>query len=73
MPVGRALLTAFVAATENAGVWTIQSSVFPDNAASLSLHQSLGFRVVGTRERIGRHHGLWRDTFLTERRSDHDG
>ncbi|MFB4294669.1 GNAT family N-acetyltransferase [Nonomuraea sp. ATR24] len=67
--IGRALLSAFIAAAEDAGVWTIQSGVFPDNAASLSLHQALGFRVVGTRERIGRHHGVWRDVMLIERRS----
>ncbi|MEU5861662.1 hypothetical protein ABZ815_10850 [Nonomuraea sp. NPDC047529] len=66
--VGRALLAAFIAA-EDAGVWTIQSGVFPENAASLSLHQALGFRVVGTRERIGCHHGLWRDVLMIERRS----
>ncbi|QYC41627.1 N-acyltransferase YncA [Nonomuraea coxensis DSM 45129] len=67
--IGRALLSAFVAAAEDAGVWTIQSGVFPENAASLSLHQALGFRVVGTRERVGRHHGVWRDVLLIERRS----
>ncbi|MFI6390571.1 GNAT family N-acetyltransferase [Nonomuraea sp. NPDC050540] len=71
--IGRALLTAFVAAAEDAGVWTIQSGIFPDNAASLSLHQALGFRVVGTRERVGRHHGLWRDVLLIERRSSATG
>ncbi|TMR98482.1 N-acetyltransferase family protein [Nonomuraea basaltis] len=67
--IGRALLAAFIAAGEDAGVWTIQTGVFPENAASLSLHQALGFRVVGTRERIGRHHGTWRDVLLMERRS----
>ncbi|WP_157254494.1 GNAT family N-acetyltransferase [Nonomuraea typhae] len=67
--IGRALLTAFIAAAEDAGVWTIQSGIFPENAASLSLHQALGFRVVGTRERIARHHGTWRDVLLVERRS----
>ncbi|MFG3437215.1 GNAT family N-acetyltransferase [Nonomuraea sp. NPDC047897] len=67
--IGRALLSAFIAAAEDAGVWTIQSGVFPENAASLSLHQALGFRVVGTRERIGRHHDVWRDVMLIERRS----
>jgi L-amino acid N-acyltransferase YncA/2-polyprenyl-3-methyl-5-hydroxy-6-metoxy-1,4-benzoquinol methylase len=71
--IGRALLTAFIAAAEDSGVWTIQTSIFPDNAASLSLHQALGFRVVGTRERIGSHRGLWRDTVLIERRSDRAG
>ncbi|MEV4551450.1 GNAT family N-acetyltransferase [Nonomuraea wenchangensis] len=67
--IGRALLSAFIAAAEDAGVWTIQSGVFGENAASLSLHQALGFRVVGTRERVGRHHGVWRDVMLIERRS----
>ncbi|MEU1387808.1 MULTISPECIES: GNAT family N-acetyltransferase [unclassified Nonomuraea] len=67
--IGRALLAAFIAAAEDAGVWTIQSGVFAENAASLSLHQALGFRVVGSRERVGRHHGVWRDVLLIERRS----
>ncbi|MGN9842159.1 N-acetyltransferase family protein [Nonomuraea sp. H19] len=67
--IGRALLAAFIAAAEKAGVWTIQSGVFPENAASLALHRALGFRAVGVRERIGRHHGTWRDVLLIERRS----
>jgi L-amino acid N-acyltransferase YncA len=67
--VGRALLNTFIAASEAAGVWTIQSGVFPENTASLRLHQALGFRVVGVRERVGRHHGTWRDVVLLERRS----
>ncbi|GAA0408620.1 hypothetical protein Acor_71580 [Acrocarpospora corrugata] len=67
--IGRALLTAFIAACQDAGIWTIQTGIFPENLASLSLHQALGFRVVGTRERIGRHHGLWRDVLLLERRT----
>ncbi|MFI9596670.1 GNAT family N-acetyltransferase [Nonomuraea sp. NPDC052265] len=67
--IGRALLAAFIAAAEDAGVWTIQSGIFPENAASLALHQTLGFRVVGTRERVGCHHGLWRDVLMIERRS----
>ena len=67
--VGAALLAALIASAEEAGIWTIQSGVFPENTASLRLHQQAGFRVVGTRERIGRHHGRWRDTVLIERRS----
>jgi L-amino acid N-acyltransferase YncA len=67
--IGSALLAALIASTEAAGVWTIQSGVFPENGASLRLHQQAGFRVVGTRERVGRHHGRWRDTVLIERRS----
>lgn len=67
--VGRALLQQLIASTEAAGIWTIQSGVFPENAASLVLHERLGFRTIGTRERIGRHHGRWRDVVLLERRS----
>ena len=66
---GRLLLGALIAATERAGIWTIQSGVFPENAASLALHAACGFRTVGTRERVGRHHGIWRDVTLIERRS----
>lgn len=67
--VGAALLDALISSTEAAGIWTIQSGVFPENTASLALHRRAGFRVVGTRERIGRHHGTWRDVVLLERRS----
>ena len=67
--VGRALLEALIASTEAAGVWTIQSGVFPENTASLALHRSLGFRDVGVRERIGQRDGVWRDVVLIERRS----
>jgi L-amino acid N-acyltransferase YncA len=67
--VGRALLAAVIDSTEAAGFWTIQSGVFPQNAASIALHVSCGFRVVGTRERLGRHRGRWRDVVLLERRS----
>ncbi|WP_406838033.1 GNAT family N-acetyltransferase [Streptomyces sp. AHU1] len=67
--VARALLHALIASTEAAGIWTIQSGIFPENAASLAVHERAGFRVIGTRERIGRHHGVWRDVVLLERRS----
>jgi L-amino acid N-acyltransferase YncA len=72
--VGRVLLSVFIEAAEGAGIWTIQSTIFPDNAASLRLHESAGFRVVGRRERIARsgagpRAGEWRDTLLIERRS----
>ena len=76
--VGGVLLDAFVAASDAAGIWTIQSSVFPENVASLRLHERAGFRVVGRRERIARsrlgaHAGQWRDTVLIERRSSVNG
>jgi L-amino acid N-acyltransferase YncA len=67
--VGRALLDALIASTEAAGIWTIQSGVFPENMASLRLHEQAGFRVIGTREKVGRHHHRWRDVLLIERRS----
>src|SRR6266567_4594003 len=67
--VGRLLLAALIASTEAAGIWTIQSCIFPENTASVALHRTAGFRVVGRRERIGRHHGRWRDVLLIERRS----
>ena len=67
--IGRALLDTLIASTEADGIWTIQSGIFPENTASLALHRAAGFRVVGTRERIGQHHGRWRDVILIERRS----
>src|SRR5215211_8708262 len=67
--IGTALLRRLIASTEAAGIWTIQSGIFPENAPSLALHARTGFRVVGVRERIGQHHGRWRDVVLLERRS----
>lgn len=76
--VGRALLSRFVTDADAAGYWTIQSSIFPENTASLRLHEKYGFRVVGRRERIARsqlgpHAGQWRDTVVIERRSTRNG
>ncbi|WP_330261468.1 GNAT family N-acetyltransferase [Streptomyces sp. NBC_00539] len=67
--VARALLDALIVSTEAAGIWTIHCGIFPENTASLALHGRAGFRTIGTRERIGRHHGVWRDVVLLERRS----
>jgi L-amino acid N-acyltransferase YncA len=67
--VGRALLAAVVASAERGGIWTIQTGIFPENQASVRLHEACGFRVVGVRERLGRLHGRWRDVLLMERRS----
>ena len=67
--IGRALLQALIAGAERAGIWTIQTSVFPENRASLALHEACGFRVVGTRERIAKRDGIWRNTVFLERRS----
>lgn len=72
--VGRRLLAAFLDLTDQHGIWTVQSSIFPENTASLRLHERAGFRAVGRRERIARmtygpHAGQWRDTILVERRT----
>ncbi|MEU4587396.1 N-acetyltransferase family protein [Kitasatospora aureofaciens] len=67
--VGLALLTALLDSIDAAGIWTVQSGIFPENTASLALHTKAGFRIVGTRERLGRHLGRWRDVVLVERRS----
>lgn len=71
--IGRVLLGALIEASEAAGIWTLQASVFSENEASVALHLSHGFRVVGHRERIGLHHGTWRDTLMLERRSSRVG
>jgi L-amino acid N-acyltransferase YncA len=63
-------LQTLIGQSEQNGIWTLQASVFPENVASIALHKSCGFREVGTRERIGKMNGVWRDTVLLERRSD---
>ena len=68
--VGSVLLTTLVESAERNGIWTLQTSVFPENEASLALLRRFGFRTVGSRERIGQLHGVWRDTVLVERRSE---
>ncbi|WP_155368440.1 GNAT family N-acetyltransferase [Catellatospora vulcania] len=67
--VGLALMQALITSTEAAGIWTIQSGIFPENTASLALHRAVGFREVGVRERPGCLHGQWRDVVAIERRS----
>jgi phosphinothricin acetyltransferase len=67
--VGGALMRALIESSELYGVWTLQSSIFPENHVSVALHLKHGFREVGRRERIARHHGVWRDTVVLERRS----
>ena len=67
--VGRALLERLISGAEADGIWTIQASIFADNRASIAFHERCGFRLVGTRERIGQLDGVWRDTVLMERRT----
>jgi L-amino acid N-acyltransferase YncA len=71
--VGKALLGALVAAAEQAGLWTLQAGIFPENLASIALHTACGFRIVGRRERLGCLQGVWRDVMLLERRSQAAG
>ncbi|TVT43026.1 N-acetyltransferase [Hymenobacter setariae] len=71
--VGRQLLAALAAESEAHGLWTLQAGIFAENQASVRLHEALGFRVVGRRERIGCLAGIWRDTLLLERRSQRVG
>ena len=67
--VGRQLLQALIADSEAHGIWTLQAGTFEENTASIGLHTQMGFRVMGYRERIGQHHGVWRNTVQMERRS----
>ena len=67
--LGRRLLAALVEESESHGIWTLQAGIFAENRASIGLHERLGFRQVGRRERIGQRDGRWRDTVLMERRS----
>jgi L-amino acid N-acyltransferase YncA len=68
--VGRALLEEVIARSEDAGIWTLQAGIFPENKPSLRLHLGCGFRLVGVRERLGESGGVWRDVLLLERRSE---
>lgn len=67
--IGNALLRALVKESERANIWTLQAGIFPENAASISMHERAGFRILGTRERPGCLNGFWRDVVLMERRS----
>lgn len=71
MGVGKALLAALIDAAERAGIWTVEAGIFPENVASIALHEGSGFRLVGVRERVGQMpDGTWRDVCLYERRSE---
>jgi phosphinothricin acetyltransferase len=67
--IGKALLKSLIEHSEKQGIWTVQAGIFPDNAASIALHKSCGFREVGVRQRLGQLAGVWRDVLLLERRS----
>lgn len=67
--VGKKLLQELISSSEAKNIWTLQAGIFPENEASVSLHQKLGFRMIGRREKIGKMNGVWRDTVQLERRS----
>ncbi|MEP2025950.1 MAG: N-acetyltransferase family protein [Reichenbachiella sp.] len=66
--IGKKLLKELISQSEAKGIWTLQAVTFPENEASVRLHESLGFRLVGQREKIAQQHGVWRDTVMLERR-----
>ena len=67
--IGTKLLASLVEDSEREGIWTLQAGIFPENVASVELHKRHGFRIVGTREKLGAMDGRWRDVLLMERRS----
>ncbi|MFZ1399154.1 MAG: N-acetyltransferase family protein [Candidatus Promineifilaceae bacterium] len=67
--IGKQLLQALVDGSEGQGIWMLQASIFPENVASVTLHEKCGFRVVGRREKLGQQYGRWRDVLFMERRS----
>ncbi|MDF0707792.1 GNAT family N-acetyltransferase [Flagellimonas okinawensis] len=71
--VGQALMQHLIQESEKAGFWTIQSGIFPENRASIKLHEKVGFRYIGKRERVGKINGVWKDNLLFEKRSDKVG
>jgi L-amino acid N-acyltransferase YncA len=71
--IGSQLMEKAIASSEKHGIWTLYSSIFPENTASLKLHEKFKFRIIGTRERIAQTDGKWRDTILLERRSTKTG
>lgn len=71
--LGTRLLERLIVSSEEAGIWTLQAGIFPENASSIALHERCGFRVVGVRKRLGKLAGSWRDVALLERRSDRVG
>ena len=68
--IGHALLEALIESTEASDIWTVQAGIFPENLASLAVHERAGFEVIGRRKRLGKLNGVWRDVLLLERRSE---
>jgi len=70
--IGKNLLEGLIIESESLGFWTLQAGIFIENEASITLHKSCGFRVVGIREKIGQLNGIWHDNVLLERRTKHN-
>jgi len=68
--IGSMLLKELIKGSESSGFWTLQAGIFPENQASIHLHKKAGFRIIGTRERVGKLHGVFRDVVMMEKRSD---
>jgi len=73
LKIGTKILEKLISESEESGIWTLQAGIFPENKASIKLHENLGFRIIGFREKIGKMDGFWRDTILLERRSKNIG
>ena len=73
LKIGTQILDKLISESEAGGIWTLQAGIFPENKVSIKLHENLGFRIVGVREKIGKMDGIWRDTILLERRSKNIG
>jgi len=71
--IGKLLMSHLIQESEKAGYWTLQSGIFPENKASIKLHENTGFRYIGKRERVGKIHGVWKDNLLFEKRSQKVG
>lgn len=71
--IGKKILQKLIEESETENIWTLQTGIFPENKASIKIHEACGFRIIGIRERIGRMNGVWRDTVLLERRSNKVG
>ncbi|PCJ98913.1 MAG: N-acetyltransferase [Flavobacteriaceae bacterium] len=71
--VGRFLMEELIKKSEDKGIWTLQSGIFPDNITSIKLHEKVGFRYIGKKERVGQLRGVWKDNLLFEKRSDKVG
>ena len=67
--VGKMLMQELIVESEKAGLWTLQSGIFPENKGSVELHLKMGFRFIGKRERVGKRDNVWKDNLLFERRS----